>query len=514
MVKTSTDLSKLKVAELKDLLQKKKLSTAGTKAILISRLQAADKKSSKKKVQESSEEESSEEVVQKKSSKKKTPSKKTDTKKTSSKKKSSTKKVESSEDESSEEVVEKKTKKTPAKKTRSKKASVKKAKKEESEVESSEDESSEEVVEKKTKKSSAKKASSKKTSAKKVESSSEGESEEKSSSEGESEDKSSEEVVEKKAKNVSSKKTNSKKKTSAKKVESSDEESSEVVEKKSSKKDKKVVESSDESEKEEDNSESSEEEPVSKTKAKKSTKASKKESQPLNEVYKVTTEELLAVFEALKNSKNLAKDLVKKMKEYKIDIEGEKEVQCPQEDIEVESEDAEPLKVQYDEKLKVYTNGLWVFDIDEKKAFAKVKKGKIIALTDQDLEILEDPPIENMGVLSKDKLQKMIAKQAIDKDEESEGDDDGKDIVEKVEDGVKDVMNEPEITEEDFLKYMKAQEDVEHKADYVAVSKAAGIDENIGRFIALQFVALKEKYAKALTNLKTKKSEGRKLRKK
>ncbi|HMP28198.1 MAG TPA: hypothetical protein PKD85_01275, partial [Saprospiraceae bacterium] len=351
----------------------------------------------------------------------------------------------------------------------------------------SEESSDEEVVEKKSKKAPSKKKVVKSES----EESSDEEVVEKKSKKApskkkvvksESEESSDEEVVEKKSKKAPSKK----KVVKSESEESSDEE---VVEKKS----KKTVESSE--------SESSEEPVTKKTNKKK----------PTNDVYKITTEELLAVVNAVKNSKSLEKDLIKKMQEYKVDLEDKQD----EGDIEVHSEvEPEPLRVQYDDKLKVYTNGLWVFDVEGKKVFAKVKKGKIVSLSDQDLEILEDPPIENMGVLSKDKLQKMLAKQSRVEVSESEGDDDGKDIVEKVEEGVKEVMDEPDITEEDFLKYLKAQEEVEHKADYVAVSKAAGLDENLGRFIALQFNVLKDKYAKSVTSLKTKKSEGRKLRKK
>jgi hypothetical protein len=485
MVGKTTDYSKMKVTDLKELLAERSLSQSGAKAALVARLQADDKQKTKKgstrsrttkKSKAESEEDSQEEEEKPKKGKK--PAKKT------------TKKSKAvSEDEESEE--EKPKAKKPAKKnTKKSKASTE---------ESQEEEDSQEQEEKKPKRSTKGKKS-------------------KAASEDSQED---------------SQKEKTKKTTRKSKVVSEESESEEKPKGKPSKKSKAVSE---------DSQESSEERPKkgkrSDTKKSKAVSEASSDESSISEkpvkvkfpkgvsipdtVYKIPAESLFRIFvkanEESLEMKDMLNTMITALEPYSGVAGADDDAPSPQEEAKDGEDGADKvdLVVTWDEKLKAHTDSekRWAFDKETKKVFGKVKDAKkIVPLEQDDIESLQDPPIDNLGVLSKEKFSEVLGRQIL--EAPTDTDDDGKDVVQKVEEEVKKMLDAPiEIDEATFIDFATAQENVKEKADYMAIAKEAEMEEATARYIMTNFVTLKEKFAKALAALKTKKAEGRKVRRK
>jgi hypothetical protein len=510
----NVDYASMKVAELKALCKKRDVSTVGTKAAIVARLEEHDsektsKKSSRKTVQskkgkvtpkEVSDDEVSEEVPQKNPQKKKTVKKQV-------------KKVETddeSDDVESEEVSAKKTKAKPTKKM---------TKKVETDVES--DEESEEVPVKKTTKKTTKHV-------KKVETDVD--------SDVESEEP---EIVKKPTKK------------NVKKVASSEDESEEVPVKKTTKTVKKVVESEydseekvptkkvtkkkvepesepedeseqenesgDESEPEESESEEkSEKRPVKKT-AKKAKESDDEEDVPEPEVKKVRSnkKKVETVPEDEKDSNEQVEDpnlvldetatytirdevLLNTLK--KVFVGGDQtviEVFSAMRDefrrlineADTEDEKPEEFLVVFDETHNAYVKDGYVWDKSSKSVVGKIVEDKIVVLDDKDTQKLEGQKIRSCKI-TEDELSNVLA---------NEGADDG-DAVTLVEKELAEITNiVDEATEEMFSKILKAQTYCKN-GDLVAISKKSGVDEDVCKDVLTRIKYYSDKYPKAMAH--------------
>lgn len=489
-----TDYNSLNVTQLKELLKERSLSTAGNKAALVARLEgeeaeeappkkAKGKSKAKKPVVESEEEVSEEEEPAPKKKTTKKPAKKPvesedeasseePQPKKKAVKKSTKKPVEESEDEASSEekpAPKKKTAKKPTKKP----------------VEESEDEASSEEA------PAPKKKVVKKTTKKPVE---------------ESEESSSEEPA-------------PKKKGKAKKVKFSEEEVSESEEKPAPKRaSKKKVEEEQPSEENNESDEDDEEEPL---------------SLPSGVVvpsvtYNVPAQQLFeAVFQANEESSDaegLFKVLSKLLEKHgraqneKVAPQTVKPKAKPVAEKKTPSKSPtkKPLEVSFNDKLQVYVDKseTWAFDSTTGSVFARVEADELTPLDENDLVELDKLRLKNHGILEDDEIASIVSQITApqvgkDKEEASEGSDDGKDApddADVVEEEIGDA--EMDISEETFVAYKLAQRASSNPADFVAIADAANIDEASAQYIMLHDKSLSNKYSQALAAASAKKSTG------
>lgn len=507
--KASQDYDSMKVTELKALCKKRDVSSAGTKADIVTRLENNDSKGKKKVVKDVSEDSESE-VAPARSSRTKKPVKKT-------KKEVSEPEDSSETEEPKPKVSGKKTKEVAAKRA-GKKVPTKKSVKEESDAESEEPvKHSKKTVKKPVKEESDAESEepvkpSKKPVKKTVKEVSD-ESEEPTKpakkpvkktvkktvkAESEPDDQESEEPVKKSTKkNVKkpvkkesdceesvevkkpSKKAPTPEESEEETIESSASESEEQT-KKSSKKTKEEIVDEDEKDEGSQAKENSEEE--KKDDSDEDTIDAQELVADPNAVY--TETDLLAILKETAGE-GYEKLFLKMKKAFA--KKGEK----PDEDAIVQTPDAE-FVVNYNEDLNAYVRDGYVYNKQTKSAVGKVVDGEVRLLEDSDVQKLGKAKIRVQKVTN-DELDALL----------QEGEDDGE-AVTRVENDMKDLADQVDTaTEEMFGKILKAQAS-SATGDLPAIAKKSGVNEDICKDVLTRIQYYSNRYPKQLVSNKKK----------